>query len=298
MMCMLCLLIASMLVGCTSPNDVNADVSGSIKVAGSTALQPLAQQAATNFMKLHPAAHVTVAGGGSLVGLDDVTGQKADIGDSDVYADPGVYPDPNLTDHIVCVIPFTMIVSPDIAIKSLSVQNIIDIFATRKIDNWSQLKGPDLPIKVIGRPSKSGTRATFRRYILGGRDEFNTYKTLDSSADVRNTVASTPGAISYLALSALDPKVHVNTVAIDGVEATPQNVESGRYPFWSYEHMYTLGDNGNSNSRLVTAYLNYMLTDTVQALARRLAYIPVADMKLPLVGPAAITGPPGSVTID
>ncbi len=89
-------------------------------VVGSTALQPLATAAASLFQKQHPQVQIEVQGGGSLSGLKAVTSQQADIGDSDVYADPAIYSDPNLTDHIVCVIPFAMVVAPDIPVLSLT----------------------------------------------------------------------------------------------------------------------------------------------------------------------------------
>jgi phosphate transport system substrate-binding protein len=76
----------------------------------------------------------------------------------------------------------------------------------------------------------------------------------------------------------LDPSVHA--LAIDGKNATQENIAAGSYTFWSYEHMYTLGDNNS----LISSYLDFMLTPTVQQLAQKLSYIPIANMKLPKVG--------------
>lgn len=166
-------------------------LSGHIRVDGSTALQPLVTKAATLFHQQHPQVQIEVSGGGSLTGLNDVTSHKVDIGDSDIYADPATYPDPNLTDHLVCVIPFTMIVSSDVPVADLKIEQLIDIFATGKITNWSELGGPDLHIVPIVRPSTSGTRATFRRYVLGGRDESSNLLAINSSQDVVNTMLDT-----------------------------------------------------------------------------------------------------------
>ncbi len=255
-----------------------AELEGKLTVVGSTALQPLATAAAALFQKQHPSVHITVNGGGSILGLQAVTHQQgqSDIGDSDIYADPAIYPDPNLTDHIVCVIPFTMIVNPGINVTSLTQQQIIDIFSTGKIRNWQQVGGPDLPITPVVRPSTSGTRDTFRKYILGGRDEKGTLLKTDSSVEVRNTVAHTPGAIGYLALSVLTSQVRA--IAIGGEKPTQASIAAGRYSFWGYEHMYTLGDTTNT---VQEAYLDFMLTPPVQQLAQKMGYIPIANMKLP-----------------
>lgn len=269
--------IALLLSGCASNGTTPAESKGNLKVTGSTALQPLVMAAAQSFMKLHPQAHILVSGGGSVTGLGNVTSRKSDIGDSDIYADPALYPDPNMTDHIVCVIPFTMITNADVNISSLTQDQIIKIFSTGEISNWKQLGGPDQRIVPVVRPPTSGTRDTFRKYILGGLDEKGTLLKTDSSITVRDTVAKTPGAIGYLALSVLDPSVH--PIAINNQAPTQENIVAGRYVFWAYEHMYTLGD----DNQLIAAFLDFMLTRQVQQEAQNLRYIPIDAMKLPRV---------------
>lgn len=270
---LLSLLCMLLLASCAGSN--TQELSGHLLVVGSTALQPLASAARDLFQKQYPLVHIDVEGGGSLQGLAAVTSHKADIGNSDVYADPAIYPDPNLTDHIICVIPFTMVVNPQIHITSLTSQQIIDIFSTGKIHNWSQLGGPDVAIVPVVRPQTSGTRATFRKYILGGRDEKGKLLKTDSSTTVRDTVAQTPGAIGYLALSVLDSSVH--SVAIDNYMPTHENIANGHYAYWSYEHMYTLGD----SNVLLSKFLDFMLTVPAQKLAAQLGYIPIGEMKIP-----------------
>ncbi|HEX8982254.1 MAG TPA: phosphate ABC transporter substrate-binding protein [Ktedonobacterales bacterium] len=263
------------LAGCSQSGGGQSDLQGSITISGSTALLPLVQHAAQLFDQRYIHAHVDVSGGGSLHGIQAVTSHQVTIGDSDVYADPGTYPDPTLTDHLVAVIPFTMIVNPDVAnVASLKHDQIIGVFSSGQYSNWQQLGGPDLPIMPVVRPPTSGTRLTFRKYVMGGRDEKGIFLKTDSSQTVLTTVATTPGAIGYVALSVLDKTV--KPVSIDGVSATPTDIEAGRYPFWGYEHMYTLGD-GNA---LTSAFLDYMLTPEIQGLAKNLGYIPISQMQV------------------
>ncbi|MBE3566377.1 MAG: phosphate ABC transporter substrate-binding protein [Thermogemmatispora sp.] len=268
------LIVLILLAGCGEVADSQSVLSGRLHIAGSTALQPLVSAAASLFERQHPQVHIQVDGGGSRAGLAAVTSHQADIGDSDIYADPAIYPDPNLTDHIVCVIPFAMVVNPDVTVTSLTRQQIIDIFSTGSIRNWSQVGGPDLPIVPVVRPQTSGTRDTFRKYILGGRDEKGKLLQTDSSVTVRETVAHTPGAIGYLGLSVLTPAVRV--LAIEGARPTLTDIVAGRYIFWSYEHMYTLGD----DNPLLSAFLDFMLSAPVQQKAQEMGYIPIAAMNL------------------
>jgi phosphate transport system substrate-binding protein len=278
------LLITLALASCGFDEQANTSLSGSVTLAGSTALQPLATQAAQLFMSQYPHIRVSVKGGGSLAGLGAVTNHQVNIGDSDVYADPALYPDPNLTDHLVCVIPFVMIVNRDINVTTLRKQDIIDIFSSGKITNWNQVGGPNLTVVPVVRPATSGTRATFRKYILAGRDEIGTLLKSDSSQTVLQTVADTPGAIGYLAVPVVDKQVR--TVAIDGQMPSRASIEQGAYAFWGFEHMYTLGD-----SPAISAFLNFMLTAPVQQLAQRLGYIPIADMKIAQRVPASRQSP-------
>lgn len=273
----LVLLLSFLLTGCIGSVDQPADISGSITITGSTALLPLVTAAQQAYQQQHPQTHIQVGGGGSLTGLQDVTKNRSDVGDSDIYADPGTFPDPNLTDHIVCVTPFVMIVNKDVRINSLTRQQIIDIYNTGKYTDWSQLDGgPSLPIKAIVRPNSSGTRVTFRKYILNGLDEKGSIKLqVDDTKKVVNMVAQTPGAIGYVALSAVTPAVKY--IAIDGYAPTNANITSGHYNFWSYEHMYTL----NNDNPLVNDFLSYMTSDAMQATVKNLHYIPINDMNLP-----------------
>jgi phosphate transport system substrate-binding protein len=271
--------IASLLAGCAVGANGNNQYNGHLTISGSTALEPLVEVAAQMFMQQHPEAHIEVVGGGSTTGVQNVTQGKSNIGDSDIYADPALYPDPDLTDHIICVTPFILIVNPDVTVNDLTNQQVIDIFSTGKITNWDQIVGGNnQTIHPIVRPATSGTRATFREYVLEGGDEKGTNLNVDDTQAVVNKVASTPGAIGYVALSALTSTV--KEIGIDNQHPTPDTIGNGSYNFWSYEHMYTMGD----DSPLLDAFLNFMTSSAVQQKASQLRYIPINEMKTPTLG--------------
>ncbi len=284
------LLLSMALSGCVTTGSSAAELSGILHISGSTALAPLLDAAQKRFVQQYPSVKVVLTANGSINGLKDVMSGKSDIGASDIYADFAQYPDPNMTDHLICVTPFTMIVNPGVTIpaSSLTQEQIIKIFSTREYTNWSQVGGPDLDIVPIARPATSGTRDTFRKYVLKGGDEDNTLTVIDSSQDVLNKVASTPGAIGYLALSvasAAAQKGSIRQLAIQGLAATRENIISGQYAFWSYEHLYTLGD----DKPLVTAFLDFMMQSQVQDMARQQGYIPIGAMQLKAAAPAPNT---------
>ena len=77
------------------------ELSGSITGSGSSALLPLAQNAADAFKELHPDVSITLNGGGSGTGLKQVSDGSVDIGNSDVEAETKLEADAaaELVDH-------------------------------------------------------------------------------------------------------------------------------------------------------------------------------------------------------
>jgi phosphate transport system substrate-binding protein len=245
---------------------VAAGQPGSISVAGSTALLPLVKQAALDYQAKHPEVKISVAGGGSRVGITQVAQKGVDIGDSDIPA-PNM---PQLVDHQVAVVTFGVVVNPKSNVKNLTTQQIRQIFSGA-VTNFKQVGGADQPITIINRPHSSGTRAVFVQKILGGKEPSESGLTQDSSGTVATMTAQTAGAISYVGMSYVKPGQQV-AVSIDGIAPADANVESGKYPYWSYEHMLT---NGQPSAQAAD-FINYVKTDT--ALLKKLGFIPVSAM--------------------
>ena len=255
------------ILGCgsdTASNDKAASsssLSGSITGSGSSALLPLAKDAADKFKELHPEVSITLNGGGSGTGLKQVADGSVDIGNSDVAADTKfdkAVAD-GLVDHKVCVVTMAPVVNKDIAatVKSLTKQQLTDIF-TAKITNWKEVGGPDEEIVLITRPSTSGTRALFKEFALGGAEEAsNKSLETDDSGTLLQSIKDNKGAIGYVALSYLVNNQDVATVSVDGVAPTLENTYNGTYPVWGYEHMYTKGE----PNATVKAYLDFIMSD-------------------------------------
>lgn len=257
------------ILGCGSSDTASKDqasgdsaaVTGSVTGSGSSALLPLAKDAADKFKEKYPDVSITLNGGGSGTGLKQVADGSVDIGNSDVAADTKLDKDvaAGLVDHKVCVITMAPVINKDIAdqVKSLTKQQLTDIF-TAKITNWKEVGGPDEPIVLVTRPSTSGTRALFKEFALDGAEETsNKSLETDDSGTLLQSIKDNKGAIGYVALSYLVNNQDVATVAIDGVEPTLENTYSGKYPVWGYEHMYTKGEPKDA----VKAFLDFIMSD-------------------------------------
>jgi phosphate transport system substrate-binding protein len=239
-----------------------------ITAVGSTALLPLVKQSATDYSTKHADVKISVSGGGSYVGIAQASSGAADMGDSDVVA-PG---NAGLVDHKVAVVGFAIASNPANGVSNLTPKQIRDIFAGR-VTNWNQVGGKDQQIVVINRPRTSGTRAVFTATIMGVSKISETGLTEDSSGAVTTMVATTPGAVTYVARGYTKDKP-VTVVKVNGVGPTDEAIQTGKYPIWSYEHIFTKG----KAKPEVEEFINFIATNT-EALAK-LGYIPLSEMKV------------------
>lgn len=268
------------LTGCGGNDAGDSGPSGKVTVSGSSALLPLAKDAAQKFKAKNDQVSITLNAGGSGTGLKQVSEGSVDIGNSDVFAKEKL-PEAKaaeLVDHKVAVTVMAPVVSKEIGtnVKSLTKAQLQDIF-TGKVTNWKDVGGPDEAVVLITRPSTSGTRALFTKYALDGKEELsNKSMETDDSGTLVQTVSQTKGAIGYVALSYLMNNNTVTPLAIDGVEPTLDNVYNGKYPVWGYEHMYTKGEATGA----VKAFIDFIMSKDYSADIEKQGYGVASKMKV------------------
>jgi len=238
--------------------------TGSITAAGSTALQPLVDAAGKAYVAACPGATISVQGGGSGTGLTQVLGGAVQIGNSDVTAESKLQPADasTLVDHVVARQGWVMVVNTGVTgFSSLTTQQATDIW-TGKTTNWKVVGGPDLPIVLILRPASSGTRATFKKIVLGGANEATgTALTEDSNGAVTTAVSTTNGSTSVIGFAYYQAnKAKVTALGLDGVTGSVDNMVNGSYKLQAFGHMYSKG----APDGLTKSFLDYMLSDSVQ----------------------------------
>lgn len=214
-----------------------ADISGSISMAGSTSMEKLANAVAESFMAKYPDVTVTAEFTGSSAGIEAVTAGSVDIGNSsralkDEEKAAGV------VENIVAIDGIAVVVDPSNTVTGLSKDQLVSIY-TGETKNWSELGGEDAPIVVVGREAGSGTRGAFEE-LLGIEDACAYASELDSTGAVIAKVASTPGAIGYASLDAIDDTVIA--VSLEGTPATVENIKAGDYFLCRPFVMATMGE--------------------------------------------------------
>lgn len=231
-----------------------AGAAGTLKLAGSTSVQPLAEKFAGDFMKACPGVKVEVSGGGSGVGVTSAYNMTADIGDvSRDLSSSEKSKMPELKATRIAVDGVALVVNPGVTLPTLSLAQAKDIFSG-KITNFKDVGGPDASIIVVTREEGSGTRDFFQEKVMG-KDKI-TEKALvqQSNGQVRTTVASTPNSIGYVSFGFIDNTT--KPVALDNVQPTSENVLNNTYPMWRYFNMVTRGQ----PNYLAQIFLNFIFS--------------------------------------
>lgn len=263
---MLCL--PFILMGCSQSRE-------KITIVGSSALQPLIEQAGNDYHLAHLSSNIVVQGGGSGTGLSQVQAGAVEVGTSDVFAETQKGIDAKkLEDYPVAVVGIVPIANKETGVKNLSIKQLSDIF-TGKIKNWRQVGGKNQSIIVINRSRGSGTRSTFEDLILKGKEAVNSQEQ-DSNGTVKKIVNSTPGTISYISFPYANDQ-NIQKISINHIQPDNKNIPTNKWPLWSYEHMYTKG----KPNKATAAFLKYVLSKKVQRdLVPKIGYLSIHEMKV------------------
>ena len=252
-----------------APAETTTDLSGSISMVGSTSMEKLANALSEAFMEEHPDVTVTAEFVGSGAGIEAVTNGTTDIGNSsrslkDEEKAAGV------VENIVAIDGIAVCVDPANEVADLTKEQLTNIY-NGTVTNWKEVGGADEPIIVIGREAGSGTRGAFEE-LVDLQDACKYANELDSTGAVIAKVASTPGAIGYASLDALDDSV--KALSLEGVEATAENIKAGNYFLSRPFVMATKGEISEQND-LVQAWFDFVLGDEGQQVASEVGLITV-----------------------
>lgn len=220
-------------------------------------------------MEKYPDVTVTVEFTGSSAGVEAALSGASDIGNSsrnlkDEEKSAGA------VENIVAIDGIAVAVDPKNTVTDLTKDQLISIY-TGEVKNWSDLGGENMPIVVVGREAGSGTRGAFEE-ILGIEDKCVYANELDSTGAVMAKVASTPGAIGYISLDAVDDSVIA--LKLEGVAPSAETIKSGEYFLSRPFVMATKGEISEQNE-LVKALFDYVYSEEGQELAASVGLITV-----------------------
>ena len=228
----------------------SGDVSGTVALNGSTSMEELVNGLKEAIVETYPNLQLEPQFTGSSAGVEAVTNGTADIGDvSRALTDEEKAA--GLVENVVAIDGIAVITDTANTATNLTTQQLKDIY-TGKITNWSEVGGADQNIVVIGRESGSGTRDAFEE-ILDIADQCQLAQTLNETGAVAAAVQSTPGAIGYISLDALNDKV--KALQLDGVAPSEETVKDGSYTLQRPFVMATKGEISEQSAQVQAVFV-------------------------------------------
>ena len=130
--------------------------------------------------------------------------------------------------------PVTFVAGAGVTVTGLTSRQVIDAFAGR-ITDWQDLGGNPGPIRAIGREMTDASRRAINRVIA----PFETIvfgesvKIVHLDPQMIALLDRFPTSLGFLNRSALGPaQTRLVHLTLDGVPATADSVQMGRYPLW------------------------------------------------------------------
>lgn len=267
--------LSFLLTGCNQKSNQANDsgLKGKITMSGSTTVLPIAQACAEEFMNLHPQVNISVRGGGSSIGIKDIMAGTVEIGNASRDAKAkeitqasqnGI----NLYQNIVANDGIAMIVNPKNTVNKLTLEQIQAIY-TGKITNWKELGGPDMNIVLISRDTSSGTYEVFYEIAMKKQNIVQNCIMVASNNAAVTSVKDTPGAISYAGIGYLSSAV--KPIQVNGVDPTPDNIISGKYPVARKLNMYTNG----APTGITKDFMDFILSPAGQKIVEKQGFITI-----------------------
>lgn len=254
-----------------------------LRVSGSTTVNPVAADAAEALRKKGMTITVDAQGGSAggiaqlAQGQVEVAMSSKPIADEDRAAAPAVnFVSTQIGSDAVGVIVRREIY--DGGVKSLDRSQVKALFEGR-IKSWKELGGPDVEVFVYDKEPGRGTREVIDKYLYGKEKappppQSNTFAIVGGNEEGRSKVLSTPGGVTPLSTSFITGYPKLAAVAIDGVEPTPAHIVDQTYAMFRPLFLVTNGPPTGAGK----TFVDYVVGAEGQALVRKHGYLNLADL--------------------
>ena len=271
------------------------DISGSIRIDGSSTVGPLTSAVAEEFQKENPDVKVTVGTSGTGGGFEKFCVGETAISDASREIEPeeketcqknGI----KYEDVRVATDALTVVVNPENPVNCLTVDQLSAIWGPdSKLSNWSEVPGLkeefDEELALFGPGTSSGTFDYFTEEINGeegfSRKDYNNVGENDNATVTG--VEGSPGGMGYFGYSYFDENQGaLKALEVDGgkgcVAPTPETAQNDEYvplsrPLFIYPSDEALEEPA------VKAFVDYYV-ENVNEIAESVGFIPLTEEQL------------------
>ena len=271
------------------------DLSGNIRIDGSSTVAPLTEAVAESFQAENPNVKVTVGTSGTGGGFEKFCAGETDANDASDAIDEeqvaaceqgGI----EWEEIHVANDAMSVVVNPENPVQCITVDQLSSVWERgSEIDSWSQIEGLepafDEDLTLFGPGTDSGTFAYFTEAVNG--EEGNQRKNYNNVGEDDNQtvtgVSGAPGGMGYFGFSfLLENEGAIKGLEIDSgngcVTPSPETVQDGTYtplarPLFIYPAAEALA------RPEFDAFLKYYL-ENVNSIAEQVGFIGLTDEQL------------------
>lgn len=207
--------------------ETRPDVEQLIVLTGSSVTYNLVMPLSSAFMKQQPEVFFTARQNNSTQGIQAAGNKNSNLGmSSRPMTEEEKKQYPGLEQIKIGLDSLAVVKNLSIPINSISTRQLVDIL-TGKIDNWSQVGGPNAPINVYvtNTDMEEGRLLGIMGDVLIGQ---GIVTGLPTGTAVRGAVAANKNAIGFVPARMADTSVRL--IPVNGIVPTPETIRSNEYP--------------------------------------------------------------------
>ena len=274
----------------------SGDLSGSVKIDGSSTVFPLSNAAAEFYREEAPDVSVTVGQSGTGGGFEAFCAGKTDISDASrpikddeevpVCEENGI----EFTELHVATDALTVVVNPDVPIDCITTEQLTKIWAPEaegKITNWNQVDPsfPDLELKLFGPGTDSGTFDYFTDEINGEEGVSRAdYEASEDDNVLVEGVANTDGAMGYFGFTYFEENADkLKALEVDSgggcVAPSVETAQDGSYTPLARPLFIYVANKSYADKSQVAGFVDYYIAN-LDEIATEAQYIPLNEDQL------------------
>lgn len=260
----------------SSTRHSNDGLSGQLTLTGSSTIAPVAQEIANRFEKLHPDVRIDVQTGGSSRGIRDAKKGAADIGMTSRDLKPDESSELNPT--VIAWDGVAFVTHRDNPITEITQDQLRQIYLG-KIKNWSAVGGADERIVVSNRAAGRSELDLVCKFLQIEPGDIQADIIDGETQQSLKSVINNRKAITYTSVGAAQDAAlrgePLKLLPLDGIEASSETVQSGKFPLARPLIMAVKKQGLSANKTdLVNAFLEFSTKPDVADVATGLGFVP------------------------
>lgn len=283
--------ISFLLISCGSGDQNGDQLSGRVRIDGSSTVFPLSEAVAEEFRSAQPAIRVTVGSSGTGAGFKKFARGETDITDASRSIKPEEQEslessNINYKELTVALDGIAIVVHPENDwVQNITVEELRKIWESdSQVQQWSDIRDgwPEQDIHLFGPNTAHGTYDFFTEAIMGesgnSRTDYNAVS--DYNVAVQG-ISTDEYALGYFGLAYYEENSdQLKLLGVDNGSGTPiqpslETVKDGTYAPLS-RSLFIYVSESAANQEAVRTFINFYL-DNAGQLAKEIGYVPLPD---------------------